>query len=848
MNSTHSKKGLHHGSYSDPGFQSPSQGDESESTSRQPVINNQDMMLEHFLPSFEMHNYMFNRTLLDTEYIRDEPPPPYEESEAFQQSGTPEISRLAVAGYMDPTENPDMLVLNNLDNLQALDLPIKLTIVLTKKPPLRNVRSERESPLKVYKPGDVVAGYMLVENIWKDPIPFEMVWVTLEGTATIKSYLTPNEGKKLIRTNFLKMCDLCASHHYGFIDVGPTGDRCGKNNCPETGARYGLPDDKILKPGKKYKKLFMFKMPYTLLDTDCEHQIPEHLGLPSSFGVDIESFSGQANKIQVDKQSGYGDLGCSGSPIRTNDFSLYGQSISYSINIKIIGRQIDFYKQFYTYSTNHNFDFVLIKNAQHFFRFSTAGTNCNINSDSAWFFKSHFSSDEQIGQLEKIFADITEKLKLKRALIDAGVTDPSEQQVITDDFNTDYKKKNQLANVPRFNSVKSGDKNIVKNVTSATLTKGFINKTEVGELNIALSTNKRNSIDSIVPDVLMKSFTSDSATNSTGFSHLKANIPKMSYSQFSKSHKSVPPSSTKSSKPSKSTRNKHFINTIFSSASTSLSRSSKSVRQIFHTNSSKIKTLPYSSLEIDSNKANSNLVPFSTYLSPLFSNLLPVSLKDRSTFNEFEIELTFNPNRHSCSAQPPKSIKINPRLQVITIQSEKPIPITIDGECLMESSALETTRKKFDLLKQRLMKKYLTNWCKLLNESNGQLSVPKNVYNDLLALVKMQVRQPCGANGGLDVFETVECNNLMWTKDSEGGVYQAQLKFMLLLDEEKLTQTTGDVNEAAGLAHLVPSFQTCLLGRFYSVRFEFECGSVHEGRYGVKDAKKIFATLPIVVV
>ncbi|GME79410.1 unnamed protein product [Ambrosiozyma monospora] len=105
------------------------------------------------------------------------------------------------------------------------------------------------------------------------------------------------------------MCDLCVSHHYGFIDVGPTGDCC-IDLSPKKGAKYGLPNDKILKPGEKYGKFFMFKIPSTLLDTACEHQSPEHLRLPSSFGIDIESFNGEAAKIQIDKKSGYGDLVC----------------------------------------------------------------------------------------------------------------------------------------------------------------------------------------------------------------------------------------------------------------------------------------------------------------------------------------------------------------------------------------------------------------------------------------------------------------------------------------------------------------------------------------------------------
>ncbi|GMF08043.1 unnamed protein product [Ambrosiozyma monospora] len=144
--------------------------------SSQLVISNQDLIFEHFLPSFEMHNYMFNRTLLDTEYIRDDKPPTYEE----QTSSADVVNVSHETRYVDPTINPDMLLLNNLDNMQTLNLPIKLTIILTKSLPLRNVHSERETPLKVYMPGDIVTGYTLIENISNEPIPYEMFLVSLE--------------------------------------------------------------------------------------------------------------------------------------------------------------------------------------------------------------------------------------------------------------------------------------------------------------------------------------------------------------------------------------------------------------------------------------------------------------------------------------------------------------------------------------------------------------------------------------------------------------------------------------------------------------------------------------------
>ncbi|GMF01478.1 unnamed protein product [Ambrosiozyma monospora] len=190
---------------------------------------------------------MFNRTLLDTEYIRDErtsPPPTYEEH-ALQQNSTADATmppdRISpgarIARFVDPTINPDMLVLNNLDVLQTLNLSIKLKIFLTTKLPLRNARSERETPLKVYKPGDIVTGYTLIENTSKDPIPFEMFLVSLEGTVTTKNVSSKStDCNKLTRTSFLKMYDLCPCHHYGTIDVGPTGDRYDEV-CSETGAK-----------------------------------------------------------------------------------------------------------------------------------------------------------------------------------------------------------------------------------------------------------------------------------------------------------------------------------------------------------------------------------------------------------------------------------------------------------------------------------------------------------------------------------------------------------------------------------------------------------------------------------
>ncbi|GME88326.1 unnamed protein product [Ambrosiozyma monospora] len=196
-------------------------------SSKQLKINDENFVFKLFLPSFEMHNNMLNQTLLDTEYIRGakrSDPPTYDEQTNQSDATVPpdHVSPEArMARFGDLTNSPEMLVLNNLNTFPTLELPIKLNIVLTKTLPTGNGYSERETPLKVYKPGDIVTGYTLVENLSKDPIPFEMFLVSLEGTVT-----TESARNKLTRNCFLRMYDLCASHHYGVLDVSPTANLC----------------------------------------------------------------------------------------------------------------------------------------------------------------------------------------------------------------------------------------------------------------------------------------------------------------------------------------------------------------------------------------------------------------------------------------------------------------------------------------------------------------------------------------------------------------------------------------------------------------------------------------------
>ncbi|GME86436.1 unnamed protein product [Ambrosiozyma monospora] len=61
------------------------------------------------------------------------------------------------------------------------------------------------------------------------------------------------------------------------------------------------------------------------------------------------------------------------------------------------------------------------------------------------------------------------------------------------------------------------------------------------------------------------------------------------------------------------------------------------------------------------------------------------SFEGRSASHESNVELKFHPSHHHLNAHPPynhqESFKMDPRLPVLTIQSKKPILITICDVC-----------------------------------------------------------------------------------------------------------------------------------------------------------------------
>lgn len=478
----------------------------------EPSDGEDSTVIEDVLPSFEMHNYMFNRTIFDTENIASlEQPPTYDEA---PPNTTGDLNRSNSSlfdqnNFVDPTKNPNLLLLNNLDKFQKLDVPLDIQIVLTKSiPKIGSPKPERENPLRQYRPGEVVCGYIIIENKTKEPIPFEMLLVSLEGNMTITNPAKPHE---LIRKKFLKTYDLSACFHYGCIDLA--SQNVSENTfIDEFDQTYlGFQKGRRIRTNAKHKKHFAFKLPHFLLDTACFEELPNHLKLPPSFGVDNCAFGGDARDIRVDNLHGYGRLNVYGSPIKTNDYAVYGQSISYLINVQFIGRRLDFYKKFYYKETSHEYDFISLKNVEHYFRIDTSDVSTDILNPLWMSNFGEMPTKEQLKLIENLTTDKLNEILERKNLKQIGIKDRLEQdQIIFSALPTSKKSEPHIpsnsSDLPTNFDLKELKTAFVNDngfcrQKAITLVRDFFNKVD-GDLSVTISMDKNAQIKSLKPKSL----------------------------------------------------------------------------------------------------------------------------------------------------------------------------------------------------------------------------------------------------------------------------------------------------------------------------------------------------------
>lgn len=271
-------------------------------------------------------------------------------------------------------------VLDNIDKLPKLKTsPIDIQIYVTKRVPQPHCTSELETRLKEYTSGDVVNGYIVITNTSDKPLDFGLFLVTLEGT--IKTVQRdPNADPrlgykydKILMKKFLKMYDLNAS--YGYINVPNSAgiEYTAYTHDTHDGCLLGLPNERRLQPHTSYKKFFTFKFPDKLLDDNCTNSLLPHTLPPPSMGLDRTSFYNRGYTIQLNKALGYGFLNSRGTPLMTKDYGFEDVSVSYTIEAKFIDKlnsnQKDTFSQHEINDPNSDSDYVISKGNQYFLRF-----------------------------------------------------------------------------------------------------------------------------------------------------------------------------------------------------------------------------------------------------------------------------------------------------------------------------------------------------------------------------------------------------------------------------------------------------------------------------------------------
>jgi hypothetical protein len=591
-------------------------------------ISSDRSYLEDILPSFQMHNYMFNRTIYDgceDELSNANDLPSYtSEVNTIRSTVGPNPH-----SSVDPTTNPKLILLNNADQLPQVDVPIEVKIVLTKRQPKIGKIFERESPLTEYSPGDLITGFVTIKSHTEAPIPFEMMLVSLEGVMRTTGGEV-NEISSMKRT-FLKMYDLSACYHTGQIFTKSHGveKMLQKDSIDDT--VIGFNSEKAVFPNVVHKKFFSFRLPHTLLDTACSDQIPEHLHILPSYGFDETSMGDTSDSMEIDPALGYKRFeDVYGSPIIVNDLSLKGQSVSYFVKVQMIGRR-DVAKLFSRKSTPENSSpFAVFSDVHYSIRVSVDDKQevtaiSNVPSLEKSQICTNIRTYEQLIKFESYVIKAMEELKTRRQLILAGILKKREQDEIIGEVEADESKKaKQLTTTTNYHpEITRSDEDHFFHYATVELTKDVFGRAG-GDL------------------VLKASIPRDSTIRSTKVYALKTK--------------------------EKSVKDKEAVHDgqKTSNMMTSISAKTRDT-----------------SISASSSGSSGS---FNTVKSPTGVK----RIKQEHCF--IDLELTFNPiSNGKGRLDPPSIMSITSSLKAVNIYSTRSIPMNFDGEFLMDEQLIQYT-------------------------------------------------------------------------------------------------------------------------------------------------------------
>lgn len=188
-----------------------------------------------------------------------------------------------------------------------------------------------------FKQGDLLNGFITIQNTSDKRIPFDMFYLLFEGNFMVANSADAKDTvpKKIHR--FLEMFDFSGSWNTGYINRLKSETRSvhyGADDNPrdprDGSYLFFVPKREIL-PNRIYKRFFSFRIPRNLLDTVCnEHNLSRHMELPPTLGLSRWETAHCPEKERT----------------RLRDFSILNSSISYGAMARFIGRKLKWEKEF----------------------------------------------------------------------------------------------------------------------------------------------------------------------------------------------------------------------------------------------------------------------------------------------------------------------------------------------------------------------------------------------------------------------------------------------------------------------------------------------------------------------
>ncbi|SMN22035.1 similar to Saccharomyces cerevisiae YMR275C BUL1 Ubiquitin-binding component of the Rsp5p E3-ubiquitin ligase complex [Maudiozyma saulgeensis] len=714
----------------------------------------------------------------------------------------------------DDIDEDENIFIDKLYTLPKKHTPIDIDIRITKHPSNPPEKPEEESILKEYTTGDVIHGYCVVENKSTEPLKFEMFYVTLEAYISL---IDRQKGKRTVK-RFLRMVDLSASWSYGNILTG-SGFRLIPNQEDFDHSFVGLPNRRILEPGVKHKKFFMFKFPKQLLDVTCKQEHFAHCLLPPSFGIDKYRNNCKYSGIKVNSVLGCGHLGCKGSPILTYDLVDENVSINYTIDARIVGKD--------QMSKQLN----IMKEKEYNIRYIPFGFDSSLVGER-----------DPNSQLKDLMMLVDERLEAIKTV-----------------FNR-LEKNEPIKNQDIHGTDLSGT---IENDTE--LDSSEILRNKLNQLHIKNRTSQSYQLSS--QDFEKRTFEPETDIIESELSYkLKSKSKSTTKSLFSSFR-----SSTSLSGLSSSGSNGNHNNSTSSGSSNSSKTNIKTERFGLILLQSKVphKSIKYLSpsllkktnvLEAKTKQAQENW--------NALSDTIPAS--ERDALKRLDLTLTCIQSNNSSPHPPPEIQAVSTELIVITGKSENSIPIKVNSRLLMDEDKLDSIRKTFTSYLNKIKDyndQFIENKDKLNELYNVNRSIvnarelkftnfiSSQIYNDIESLANIKVKiqsladifkkqldtlkeeddpsleltpvnsgsttpqrkkpvKIVNAKGGLGTSATISRNSIS-NRFTDQIIHQWEQKSELQYERKVNVNLEFNANT---LETLVPSFESCLCCRFYCVR------------------------------